>query len=186
MKEWNIEDIEKKEVLAVYEADRLRRQQEQVIKDAQTILTLLENNYVSACRKLINTYDYMAPSFKQAQDELKITDRRKKRPALNLITSHLSEDFFQGRSLVITDILQCGLNAQAFQATFKFEGNEQKYFVQIPMHEKLNSLIDVRYYMNYQFGTFNDSPRWLEIKCKALTAEELSQQIKKYFEGVKE
>jgi len=134
-----VEEIEKNRLNAILEAKNYYKEQEHLVKKAEYLLNVLEENYVSTIRNCPTRYDFIPAYITEAIKELSQKDKRKAKRNLEFLEHCISEDFFDDKiQIKITNIIQYGMVTSGIE--FYFEYNDKKYWVYVPVRHNLSTL----------------------------------------------
>lgn len=100
--------------------------------------------------------------------------------AFGLFFDLIKEDFFNNEEIVINEITPTGYEKYGFD--FKIEYNNKKYFLTIPIKNKLT--VENFEYSNkgrFSFGTITDES-YYETLFSSYSVKEMSNYIKNYLE----
>jgi hypothetical protein len=113
--------------------ERLLKNQEQIIEDAQELKRLLTLNYRTKIISYKTIYDISRPMIKKAQEELNEKDGRKKKDNLHWLEKQIRDDFVPTWSgIKITEFATYGVGSVSDIVYFTNLDNGGEYFLYIP------------------------------------------------------
>lgn len=147
---------ESKEFLeGLAKTERLLKNQEQIIEDAQELKRLLTLNYRTKIISYKTIYDISRPMIKKAQEEFDEKDGRKKKDYLRWLEKQIRDDFVPTWSgIKITGFATYGIGAISDIVYFTNLDNGGEYFLYIPNKANM-TVIDLRwddFYGKFCFG----------------------------------
>lgn len=123
----------KKFLESLTKTERLLKNQEQIIEDAQELKRLLTLNYRTKIISYKTIYDISRPMIKKAQEELDEKDGRKKKDNLHWLEKQIRDDFVPTWSgIKITEFATYGVGSVSDIVYFTNLNNGGKYFLYIP------------------------------------------------------
>ena len=123
----------KKFLEGLAKTERLLKNQEQIIEDAQELKRLLTLNYRTKIISYKTIYDISRPMIKKAQEELAEKDSRKKKDNLRWFEKQIRDDFVPTWSgIKITEFATYGVGSVSDIVYFTNLDNRGKYFLYIP------------------------------------------------------
>lgn len=126
-------DESKKFFEGLAKTERLLKNQEQIIEDAQELKRLLTLNYRTKIISYKTIYDFSRPMIKKAQEELAEKDGRKKKDNLHWLEKQIRDDFVPTWSgIKITEFATYGVGSVSDIVYFTNLDNGGKYFLYIP------------------------------------------------------
>lgn len=132
--------------------ERLLKNQEQIIEDAQELRRLLVMNQRTKIISYKTIYDLSGPIIKKAQEELSEKDGRKKKDNLHWLEKQIHDDFVPTWSgIKITEFATYGVGSVSNIVYFTNLDNGGEYFLYIP--NKANMNMSDRYWDDY-YGRF--------------------------------
>lgn len=118
--------------------ERLLKNQEQIIEDANELKRLLTLNYRTKIISYKTIYDISRPMIKKAQEELAEKDGRKKKDNLHWLEKQIRDDFVPTWSgIKITEFATYGVGSVSDIVYFTNLDNGEKYFLYIPNKENI-------------------------------------------------
>lgn len=132
---------ESKEFLeSLAKTERLLKNQEQIIEDAQELKRLLTLNYRTKIISYKTIYDISRPMIKKAQEELAEKDGRKKKDNLHWLEKQIRDDFVPTWSgIKITEFATYGIGAISDIVYFTNLDNGGEYFLYVPNKANMTS-----------------------------------------------
>lgn len=123
----------KKFLEGLAKTERLLKNQEQIIEDAQELKRLLILNYRTKIISYKTIYDISRPMIKKAQEELAEKDGRKKKDNLHWLEKQIRDDFVPTWSgIKITKFATYGVRSVSDIVYFTNLDNGGEYFLYIP------------------------------------------------------
>lgn len=123
----------KKFLESLAKTERLLKNQEQIIEDAQELKRLLTLNYRTKIISCKTIYDISRPMIKKAQEELDEKDGRKKKDNLRWLEKQIRDDFVPTWSgIKITEFATYGVRLVSDIVYFTNLDNRGEYFLYIP------------------------------------------------------
>lgn len=123
----------KKFLEGLAKTERLLKNQEQIIEDAQELKRLLTLNYRTKIISYKTIYDISRPMIKKAQEELNEKDGRKKKDNLHWLEKQIRDDFVPTWSgIKITKFATYGIRSVSDIVYFMNLDNGGEYFLYIP------------------------------------------------------
>ena len=94
------------------------------LEDAKYLEDLIHKDYIIAIKQYATAWDYRLPTIKSAVDELKITDKRKKRHNLECLNSWIKNEFFPevDVEIKVNKITSYGYESYTWQMDFEIDG----------------------------------------------------------------
>ena len=123
----------KKFLEGLAKTERLLKNQEQIIEDAQELKRLLTLNYRTKIISYKTIYDISRPMIKKAQEELTEKDGRKKKDNLRWLEKQIRDDFVPTWSgIKITEFATYGVGSVSDIVYFTNLDNRGEYVLYIP------------------------------------------------------
>lgn len=145
----------KKFLECLAKTERLLKNQEQIIEDAQELKRLLTLNCRTKIISYKTIYDISRPMIKKAQEEFDEKDGRKKKDYLRWLEKQIRDDFVPMWSgIKITGFATYGIGAISDIVYFTNLDNGGEYFLYIPNKANMTA-IDLRwddFYGKFCFG----------------------------------
>lgn len=179
--EWFPLDNEKKILEKIAYSAKLYREQVKKVEKEQYLEGLLLDDYVSQIMRHQTIFDVFPTLFKDAQTELSIKDKRKKRDNLKFLKHKLEQEFFNNESVTIDEILSCGWETYAWRIDCSVK--HKTYSLEIPVIENLTAAnIEYAHHGRYILFSINNDGCLYESLIASYDHKEISNFVKQDLE----
>ena len=185
MSKWGLDhEFEKNPIERILSVKDRWKKAKQDLEDAKYLEELIHKDYIIAIKQYSNAWDYRVPTIKSAVDELKITDKRKKRHNLECLNSWIKDDFFPETDVEIkvNNIISYGYESYAWQMGFEIKG--ETYAICVPD----KCMIDMKNADHAHCGQFafmhKTSEYSTKIEYMGYTIQDMADYIKAYFTDI--
>lgn len=154
------------------------------LEDAKYIEDLIHKDYITAIKQYATAWDYRLPTIKSAVDELKITDKRRKRPHLDCLNSWIKNEFFPevDVEIKVNNIISYGYESYTWQMDFEIDG--ETYAICVPdKHKIYMENADHAYYGQFAF-MHRTSECSISVEYTDYDIEKVAGYIKDYFTNI--
>ena len=160
----------------ILEAERLYLKAKSEAEYANKTEELFFRNYVTSVVNTVNSWSCCIDVIRQAEKELLIKDKRRKKPHLNFIQHQLVKDFLSNDSQIeMVSITGYGYEAYGWEICFRFKNDKEIYAIYIPDNSKLTvGNFKYAYGGKFQFlHKITDSSWEIEIRSYDITGEQI-------------
>ena len=154
------------------------------LEDAKYLEDLIHKDYITAIKQYATAWDYRLSTIKSAVDELKITDKRKKRHNLECLNSWIKDEFFPevDVEIKVNNITSYGYESYIWQMDFEIDG--EIYAICVPDKCKIYmENADHAYYGQFAF-MHRTSECSISVEYMNYSIEEMAKFIDDYFDKV--
>jgi hypothetical protein len=153
------------------------------LEDAKYIEDLIHKDFLRSIKSYQTTWDYRLPTIKSAVDELKITDKRKKRPNLGCLNNWIKKEFFPDFNIAINVNKITSYGYEGYHWQMDFEINGETYSISVPEKSKIFAEnLDHAYEGKFAF-LHRTSESSISVEYTDYTEEGMAKFIKEYFES---
>lgn len=166
----------------ILEAEKLYLKAKSEAEYANKTEELFFRNYLASISNTVNSWTYCITLIQQAQEELLVKDKRRKKSNLNFIQSRLVEDFLPKDSQIeIVSISAYGFEAYGWEIRFRFSNDKEIYGIYIPDNSKLTvDNFKYAYEGKFQFLHQIEESSW-EIEKQSYDISIIADYIKENF-----
>lgn len=183
MSKWGLDhEFEQNPIARILSVKDRWKRAKQDLEDAKYLEDLIHKDYLTAIKQYATAWDYRLPTIKAAVDELKITDKRKKRHNLECLNSWIKDEFFPevDVEIKVNDIIAYGYESYTWQMGFEIDG--ETYAICVPDKGKIYmENADHAYYGQFAF-MHRTSECSISVECTDYNIEKVAGYIKGYFE----
>ena len=156
----------------------------QDLEYAKYLEDLIHKDYITAIKQYTTAWDYRLPTIKAAVDELKITDKRKKKHNLECLNSWIKDEFFPevDVEIKVNNIISYGYESYTWQMDFEIDG--ETYAICVPdKHQIYIENADHAYYGQFAF-MHRTSESSISVEYTNYDIEKVAGYIKVYFTDI--
>lgn len=178
---WGIDGFEENPVIIIKTTKDRWIKAKHDLEDAKYIEELIHADYIRSIKSYITAWDYRLPIIKSAVDELKITDKRKKRHNLDCLNSWIKDEFFPeiNVEIKVNNIISYGYESYTWQMDFEIDG--ETYGICIPDKKKIYAdNLDHAYHGQFAF-MHRTSECSISVENTDYDIEKMAKFIKDYF-----
>ena len=185
MSKWGLDhEFEQNPIARILSVKDRWKKAKQDLEDAKYLEDLIHKDYITAIKQYVTAWDYRLPTIRSAVDELKITDKRKKRHNLECLNSWIKDEFFPevDVEIKVNKITSYGYESYTWQMDFEING--ETYAICVPDKCKIYmENADHAYYGQFAF-MHRTSECSISVEDTSYTIEDLSKFIKNYFKNI--
>ena len=181
MGKWGIDYFEKNPIERIEETKARWQKAKRDLEDAKYIEELIHKDFILSIKQYSTAWDYRLPTIQSAVDELKITDKRKKKPNLNCLNAWIKNEFFVevDVDIKVNKITSYGYEGYHWQMSFDIDGEE--YMISVPNKRMINmENANHAYYGKFAF-LHRTSESSISVEHTDYAAEGMAKFIKEYF-----
>lgn len=185
MSKWGLDhEFEQNPIARILSVKDRWKKAKQDLEDAKYLEDLIHKDYIIAIKQYATAWDYRLPTIKAAVDELKITDKRKKRHNLECLNSWIKDEFFPevDVEIKVNNIISYGYENYTWQMDFEIDG--ETYAICVPNKRQ----IDMKNADHAHYGQFAFMHRTSECSIKVeytnYDIEKVAGYIKVYFTDI--
>lgn len=182
MSKWGLDhEFEQNPITRILSVKDRWKKAKQDLEDAKYLEDLIHKDYITAIKQYSTAWDYRLPTIKSAVDELKITDKRKKRPNLGCLNNWIKAEFFPDFNIAINvnKITSYGYESYTWQMDFEIDG--ETYAICVPDKCKIYmENADHAYYGQFAF-MHRTSESSISVEYTNYDIEKVAKFIKDYF-----
>ena len=182
MSKWGIDCFEENPIIRIKTTKDRWIKAKHNLEDAKYIEDLIHQDFIRSIKSYQTAWDYRLPTIKTAIDELKITDKRKKRPNLGCLNSWIKTEFFTevDVDIKVNQITSYGYEGYHWQMDFNIDG--ETYSISVPDKSKIfMENLDHAYEGKFAF-LHRTSKSSISVEHTDYTEEGMAKFIKEYFE----
>ena len=172
---------EKKILEKIAYSAKLYREQVKKAEKEKYLEGLLLDDYVFQIKQH-QTIIYVLPTlFKNAQAELSIKDKRRKRDNLTFLKHKLEQEFFNNESVTIDEIISCGWENYAWKINCSVK--HKTYSLEIPVIKNLTAdNIEYAHYGQYTLFSISNDGYLYDLLIASYDHKEISNFVKQDLE----
>ena len=179
--EWFPLDNEKKILEKIAYSAKLYREQVKKAEKEKYLEGLLLDDYVFQIRQHQTIFDVFPTLFKDAQTELSIKDKRRKRVNLTFLKQKLEQEFFNNESVTIDKIFSCGLENYAWKIDCSVK--HKTYSLEIPVKKNLTAAnIEYAHHGRYTLFSISNDGYFYDLLIASYDSKEISNFVKQDLE----
>lgn len=179
--EWSPLDNEKKILEKIAYSAKLYREQVKKAEKEKYLEGLLLNDYVFQIKKHQTIFDVLQTLLKDAQTELSIKDKRKKRDNLTFLKHRLEQEFFNNESVTIDKIICCGWENYAWKIDCSVK--HKTYSLEIPVMKNLTAAnIEYAHHGRYMLFSISNDGCLYDALIASYDPKEISNFVKQDLE----
>ena len=184
MSKWGLDhEFEQNPIERILSVKDRWKKAKQDLEDAKYLEDLIHKDYITAIKQYATAWDYRLPTIKSAVDELKITDKRRKRHNLDCLNSWIKDEFFPevDVEIKVNKITSYGYESYTWQMDFEIEG--ETYAICVPnKHQIYMENAEHAYYGQFAF-MHRTSESSISVEHTNYDIEDMAKYIKNYFDG---
>ena len=182
MSKWGLDhEFEQNPIARILSVKDKWKRAKQDLEDAKYLEDLIHKDYITAIKQYATAWDYRLPTIKSAVDELKITDKRKKKHNLNCLNSWIKDEFFPevDVEIKVNNIISYGYESYTWQMDFEIDG--ETYAICVPDKRQIDMKnADHAYYGQFAF-MHRTSECSISVEYTDYNIEKVAGYIKAYF-----